>query len=303
MRRPRRASALLPAVFVALAAAAPHAAGQGFGGTTVRDSHVGYIDPAIPGDLFRFRFDASYDDNRPTRAEFFWPRTGPGQPGPPLPERRVDYQDFSADLEVAAGPNLSGFVEVPVRLLNPEVNANADGLADVNAGLKVAVVRRDDLVATLQLRTYAPTGDARHGIGTGHVSLEPAFLLWRRLDDRLTFEGELRYWAPVGGTDFAGDVMRYGVGLSYEALRNERLTVVPVAELVGWTVLGGKESMLEPSGVAAVKSAAGDTIVNVKLGARFQLNGWGDLYAGYGRPLTGDVWYKNTLRVEWRLLF
>ena len=29
----------------------------------------------------------------------------------------------------------------------------------------------------------------------------------------------------------------------------------------------------------------------------------GDVYAGYGRPLTGDKWYENTFRVEFRLFY
>ena len=62
--------------------------------------------------------------------------------------------------------------------------------------------------------------------------------------------------------------------------------------------------------MTAVKDAAGDTIVNAKIGVRL---GFGplvgpanlsrsDLYIGYGRALTGDVWYKDILRVEyaWR---
>ena len=28
-----------------------------------------------------------------------------------------------------------------------------------------------------------------------------------------------------------------------------------------------------------------------------------DLYTGYGRPLTGDRWYENTFRVEFRLVY
>jgi len=28
-----------------------------------------------------------------------------------------------------------------------------------------------------------------------------------------------------------------------------------------------------------------------------------DFYVGYGRALTGDVWYKNMLRVEVRVRF
>ena len=28
-----------------------------------------------------------------------------------------------------------------------------------------------------------------------------------------------------------------------------------------------------------------------------------DLYIGYGRALTGDVWYKEIFRLEYRLIF
>jgi hypothetical protein len=290
-------------VSLALASTAPRAAAQGFGGPTVRDSTVGYIDDAIPGDVFRFRFDAAYGDNRPSRAEFFYARPGPNGPGPPRPDRNVDFQDLSSYVEFAVRPDLSGFVNVPVRFLNPQGNDNTVGLADVDAGFKYAFLRTDDRVASFQLRTYAPTGEHRHGIGTGHVSLEPAFLLFQRLDERLTLEAELRDWIPVGGTDFSGNVIRYGVGVSYEALRTERWSVTPVAEVVGWTVLGGKENVVPPSGFVSPKSAAGDTIVNAKLGARVKLGDWGDLYAGYGRALTGDRWYENTFRVEWRLFY
>jgi hypothetical protein len=36
---------------------------------------------------------------------------------------------------------------------------------------------------------------------------------------------------------------------------------------------------------------------------RFQFKELGDIYAGYGRPLTGDRWYENVIRLEWRLFF
>jgi len=67
---------------------------------------------------------------------------------------------------------------------------------------------------------------------------------------------------------------------------------------VVWSVLGGKES----AGTTII-SAAGDTIVNFKVGVRFGLGDRADIYTGYGRPLTGDVWYKDIFRVEFRLFF
>jgi hypothetical protein len=264
---------------------------------------VGYIDPAIPGDIFRFRYDDAFNSNRPTRAEFFYPRSAPLGPGLPVPEPRVDYQEFSAYLEAAATDRLSGFINVPVRLLNPEVNADHTGFSDLDVGAKYAFVYREDLVATFQFRTYVPTGDPAEGLGTDHVSLEPALLAYNRITDRLALESELRLWVPIGGTEFAGEIIRYGVGVHYDVYRTCNLTFTPVLEFVGWTVLDGKESEVFPSGKAVVLSAAGDTIVNAKLGLRVKFADRADAYAGYGQALTGDRWYENIFRFEFRWFY
>lgn len=276
------------------------------GATTARaESNVGYIDAAIPRTQFRLRFDAAYDDNRPDRAEFFYPKCGcfgGGAPGPPLSETSVDYQELSSYLEVAVGDRFSGFVEVPVRFLNPEQNTDQTGIGDMNAGFKFAFVACEDRYVTFQLRTYIPTGDAFRGLGTRHVSLEPALLAYQQLTDRLAIEGEFRDWIPINGTDFAGNVIRYGVGLGYHVVNSQALRITPVAEFVGWTVLGGKEAAMVGTQTVA-KDASGDTIVNVKLGSRFTFCEHNEIYVGYGRALTGAVWYKDILRLEYRLLF
>src|SRR5262249_27846386 len=112
-----------------------------------------------------------------------------------------------------------------------------------------------------------------------------------------------RLWVPIGGTDFAGEILRYGVGVHYDLYKTCNMTIAPVAELVGWTVLDGKESLVPPSGMLIVEDAGGQTIVNAKLGFRFKFGDRADVYAGYGRPLTGDRWYENIFRFEFRLLF
>jgi hypothetical protein len=277
--------------------------GQGTSGPRVQDSSVGYIDPAIPGDVFRFRFDANYDDRRPTRAEFVYPRGGPAGPGLPEPESRIDYQEISAYLETVVTDRLSAFVDVPVRFINPTINPDHAGLSDVDAGFKYAFLYDETRVATFQFRTYAPTGDSRRGLGTDHVTVEPALLYYDRLTERLGLEGELRLWTPVGGTDFAGDIVRYGLGLHYDLFRTSHCTVTPAAEFVGWTVLDGKETVLPATGPAFVHDANGETIVNAKLGVFFKFGDRADVYAGYGRALTGDAWYEDTLRVQFRLFY
>jgi hypothetical protein len=269
------------------------------GGPTTRDSGVGYIDSAVPFSQFRLRYDDAFHNNRPTRAEFFYAKgQPPGGPGLPKPETFVDYQDISSYLEIAADNRMSAFIEAPVRFLNPQINQDATGFADMNAGFKYAFFQNPDWIMTGQFRTYIPTGDAHLGLGTRHVSLEPAFLFNHNLASWLLLEGEFRYWIPVGGTDFEGDVIRYGLGLTFGRRQADHFWVTPVTEVVGWTVLGGKES----AGTTII-SAAGDTIVNFKVGVRFGLGDRADIYTGYGRPLTGDVWYKDIFRVEFRLFF
>ncbi len=266
------------------------------------ESSVGYIDPAVPANVIRFRGDAAYNNNRPNRAEVFYPKgAGAGGPGTPFREPRVDYQEFMAYLEVAPAPRLSGFVEVPVRLFNGELNPNTAGLGDMNFGFKLAAIATPDTVLSLQLRTYVPTGDADRGLGNDHVSIEPAVLLFRRLSDTLRFEAEFRDWVPAGGTDFAGTVLRYGLGVSYGRRCPDRFWVNPVLEFVGWTALDGKATAVASPTVFSTLDASGDTIVNAKLGLRAGFGDAGSLYFGYGRPLTGEVWYENIYRFEMRL--
>src|SRR5205823_10161963 len=138
-----------------------------------------------------------------------------GGPGLPRPEHAVDFQDQTLYLEKTLGPVWSIFAEGGLRSINPDVNANAAGLADANLGFKFAFAVDEGEIWTFQLPAYLPTGAAGRGLGTRHVSLEPAVLGFVRLDDRLGLAAEARYWQPLDGTDFAGGVVRYGLGLRY----------------------------------------------------------------------------------------
>jgi hypothetical protein len=297
------------------------------------NSNVGYIDNAIVGTQLRFRFDAAYGANRPDRAEYFYAKCGcfgnpfnlpdlqaalegsgqfdpdaPGPPGQPTPgpvgqpvETNVDYQEIRSYLEYAPLTWLSGFVEIPVRFLNPEVNNNSAGLGDIQAGLKCALLANPDQYLTFQLKGYFPSGAARRGLGTDHYSLEPGLLLFHRLNERLVFEAEFKDWIGIPGNDFTGNVLQYGMGASYDVCgcgcpECDCLRVIPVLEVVGWTVLDGLK-VPEPGPSV---DAAGDTIVNLKLGGRVPLCK-GDLYMGYGRRLTGQRWYNDIFRFEYRI--
>ncbi|HUG17792.1 MAG TPA: transporter [Planctomycetaceae bacterium] len=265
---------------------------------TIRDSSVGYIDSAVVGDQIRMRFDAGYGLNRPNRAEFFYAKAAPGI-GLPMPESNIDYQDLSIYLEKQLASETSLFVELGPRFLNPALNDNTAGLADMNCGLKHELRTSENWLLTGQLKIYIPTGDSVRGLGTNHTSLEPGLLTIYRLDESWSVSGEFRYWIPVGGTDFAGEIFRYGIGLQKTLELAESRTISPVVELVSWTVLNGKVGFLT-GGSPAVADASGDTVTNLKLGSRIGLTQDSDLYLGYGRCLTGDRWYQDVFRAEFR---
>ncbi len=273
-------------------------------GTTIRDSNVGFIDSAIPANQVRLRFDAGYDFRRPDRNEFFQAQREPRGPGLTDPETNIDsYQDLTAIFEVAAFGRVSAFAELPWRFLNPEINPNANGPGDMSAGLKFAAIQNCDTTATFQFRTYIPTGQSSRGLGNHHLSLEPGVLLYQRLTGQLKLESELRYWIPVDATDFSGDMLRYGVGVSYDLFPVGDIRIAPVVEFVGWTPLSGKESFVSPTGVMAQQGSVGETIIELKAGLRFNVCDLGDIYAGYSRPLTGNKWAEDTFRIEMRLCF
>lgn len=273
------------------------------GGLSVRDTSAGYIANPLPLDQVFLRSDSGYRFTRPNRAEFFYAQTLPDGPGLPKPERQVDFTDLTLAAEHVLADRLSVFAGVPIRFLNPQVNANAGGLGDVWAGFKYVAWRDPKSVLTFQLTAYAPSGDPHLGLGTNHTTLEPALLGAWSPADRLTVIGEFRAWTPIGGKSFAGEVLRYGLGARYDLVRTETSRFAPIVELVGWEVLGGKESGLTDSGIVVVDGAAGTSILNMKVGFRFD---WGDragFYAGYGRPLTGERWYSDLFRLEARWLY
>lgn len=294
-------------------------------------SNVGYVDSAIPATQFQLRYDGARGADRPDLAEFIYGKCGcfgGDAPGPignlpagadplvtPLIEFDLDYHEVVLDGEFAFHDRASVFAEVPFRFTRGQVIPNSNGIADVAFGVKAAAVAADDRFLTFQLRTYVPTGDAAKGLGTDHLSLEPAVLFHQRgPEDRLAFEAEARLWIPIGGSsnentppevtneDYAGSVFRYGVGLGYDMTPDAEVRLTPVFELVGWRVLGGIGAF-SPDGTPSnlvVEDADGVSIVNMKVGARIGIRETAGLFVGWGKALSQDHWYDSIFRVEYR---
>jgi hypothetical protein len=282
-------------------------------------SGAGYIDPAIPMTQFRLRVDDALGSNRPDRADFFYPECGVSGPKSTtgFAAKNVNYQDVMAYLEVAPTDRFSGFIELPYRFVqiafpNPAVTDDHSGFSDLNFGFKFAFINTKDLTLTYQTRVYAPTGDGGNGLGTLHWTVEPALLARYLVTDRVVLEGEVKDWSAIHGKDSnSGNVLDEGLGVSYLLFNGDNYTIAPVVEVIEWTVLNGGEVSLNAGPKGAPIGAGGNVIVNGKVGLRL---GFGeelapgglrrmDLYIGYGRALTGDVWYKDIYRLELRYRF
>lgn len=285
-----------------------------------------YIESALPATQARLRFDAGYGMNRPDRAEFFYAKCGcfnfaqrplfdPNARGPQgvppgTPETGVDYQELTPYFEFAVTNRWSVFADIPVRWINPDVNRNAAGIADISFGTKYAFILNERRAVSAYFRTIAPSGRSRSGLGTANWWVEPGILWLEQLTCRWQVFGEIRDQIPVDRqSDFTGNVLRYGLGTNYVVADGRWGYVAPMVEFVGWTVLSGKESFPYPPGL---ENSSGQTIVNAKFGVRIGLGQStpgaayptrSDLYIGYARSLTGAVWYQDLFRLEYRFFF
>jgi hypothetical protein len=296
--------------------------------TAIDPSMVGYIDNAVVHSEVRVRFDAAMDDTTPDRAEFFYAKCGcyaflplstgaqdlrtPG-PGPGIP-RAVNFQQLYFYGEYAPHPHFSLFMQLPFRWLQAQslpgvaqAFPNAGGFGDVQVGLKFAPLVSPRHYLTFQFRAYTPTGDAGLGLGTHHYSVEPSLLYYQRLTERASVEAEVGDTHPlgtssgvptVGSSGFAGDVFFYGVGPSYQFVRDEKFGVAGVLEVVGWNVRSG---FVTSNG--APVSTSGVNIVNMKVGPRMSFGAHHSWYIGYGIGLTSEKWYRQIFRTEYRYSF
>ena len=318
-------------------AASPSALPAGQGALTAQSSVSaaammagGYLDPAAPVTMFRLRYDDAINNQFPDRGEYFYAKCGcfrspalagpafdPNAKGPQGVNLAVSYQEVRPYVEYAFNPKMSVFTELPFRFdsfsslptpANTQTNlGSTGGLSDMNVGFKYAFIAEQNRYVTFQLRTYIPTGDSYQGLGTGHVSIEPSLLYYRRLSQKWLLQGQLTEFTPITTDGFASEVVQYGAGLGYVLAQGQNYTVIPMLESVGWTFIGGQK--FNP--VSGIQSASGDTIVNIKPGVRIGIGRnpgpammqQQSIYAGFGIPVTGDQFYSNLFRVEYRILF
>jgi hypothetical protein len=256
------------------------------------------IETSQPQNNFRLRMMSAFNMQTPDRAEFIWAKIGGGGPG--LPEKNLDYQQFDAIYE-AGGNRFSFVTDIPLRHVDPKVNASGAGLGNISLAPKMVLVNGTDWQITTLFRTYLPSGGATRGTSNGLTSLEPGVLVRYRWSPATYVHGQLKYWIPVSGDPIAsGNVFNFAMGVSHVLHETDSFAIIPVLEVVGYTVGGGTATL--PSGAI---TSADTTFANILPGVRFVLGPKGDLglcefgiSGGFATSNTG--WYREQFTVELR---
>ncbi|MBI1830634.1 MAG: transporter [Planctomycetes bacterium] len=269
----------------------------------LNDTFVAFLDSAIPRNVVGLRFDADYGNRQPMRSTYLFPKGAvPGAVGFPLPETRVDTLELTSYAEYSLDSWFSVFIEAPYRWINPEINGNQSGAGDMRYGLKICTWTDEAFLATILFRVYQPSARTET-LGTSHWSIEPGLLAAYRFSENVHLEGEFRYWIPLTRDDFAGNILRYGAGLSYGQRKPNGFWYMPVVEGIGWTVLSGKTIVASSSDAFVIQEARDQTIFNGYLGVRVGYGKNTDMYIGYGRAFTGHAWARDMVRVEFRFSY
>lgn len=269
------------------------------------------MDNAEPYNHFGVRLESAVRYRTPDIAEYFFAKTpdGRGPENPLFPgqaEASVNYTDFILTTETG-GPKMSLVTQLPIRFLDPVINANTAGLSDMSVATKLVMLSGDDWRLTQLFRTYINTGAVSHGLGTGHVSMEPGFAFAWRPRTRIALHGELKYWFPIAGDPFhSGQILRYGIGGNRVFYENDHFAILQSLEFVAFTVQDGRKTARdEVTGLPIVTDLDGDTIVNIYPGVWFvsESKSKFDLGISSGYRLTGDQLYDQLLRIDLRFGF
>lgn len=290
---------------------------------------MGFIDDARVDSKVRVRVDSAFRVTAPDRAEYFYAKCGcyallstfspnydPDAPGPrPGAVNDLDFNQIDIFGEWAFGL-FSAFGQLPLRWIQPRSFIpgsggsfpNQSGVGDLRVGVKIVAIETGEQSLTAQVQLYTPTGDAASGLGTNHASVEPMLLYFRRLSDDFTLETQFGTLFPFDGSagvptsveeNFPGQVLNYGAGVSFDAYEEGRILFAPIVELVGWRVFSG----FQTSPTVGANPANDTDILNFTVGARVTVDGTHSVYGGFGHALTGETWYDDIVRIEYRFSF
>jgi hypothetical protein len=281
-----------------------------------------FVESARPVTQMDLIWDSGFDLQSPDRAEYFYAREnvnqiGPGGKkstgrGPGFVASTVNHDDF--DLYMEAGTaSFGAWVLTPYREVDfhggttaaalGESMGDKSGFGDVTIGTKSVLLDCPCMLLSFGFNTYIPAGDTGKGLGTGHVSLEPALLMDFRLTPDDYLETDIAYWIPLGGDPlYQGNILRSGVSWNHLLwCPCPGVKLIGTLEAEEWTILGGSYT---PSDInPPVVASANTTIVSAGPGLRCFICDKVDLGVGTQFALTGERWDQELVRAEFRWRF
>jgi hypothetical protein len=298
-----------------------------------------FVDSARPINQTRLRYDGMFNIANADRAEYLMahysvpvsttvdmrrnclvaPQTGKGLPFIP---RSVDLHQISLYTE-AGTARFSAFVSMPYEHIEPFASV-ANGLlpnaqavcphsafGDITVGTKSLLLDCDLLQFAFQFSSYLPSGNFTQGIGTSHVSLEPAILFTLKLTPDCYFQGEMAYWFPLGADPlFAGNVWHNH--FSFNQVLCRILPDVPLIgtlECINYNVIGGNYTSttnvyVDNTGrITALPVSGAASMFSIGPGLRLDVCCRLDVGAGVLFNTTGSRFANEEVRAEVRLRF
>jgi hypothetical protein len=231
------------------------------------------------------------------------------------PHSEASIRDFYMVNEAAVGrfslsvttpyqqTSIDGNVGVPA---NGGTASGASGLGDIILGTKSLLLDCELMQVAFEFNTFLPSGNFTKGLGTGHVSLEPALLMALKLTPTTYLQTELAYRFPIGGDQAAeGPLFHYHLSVN-QLLWNcgHDIQLIGTAELNGWEIEGGGFTVVVP-GDSGFLGSAKDVADSVSIGPGIRLVFCDKIDFGVAAyySLTDDTFGREGVRAEFRWRF
>lgn len=258
------------------------------------------LDTARPSNYYRFRMDSVKRWLQPDKIEYLMARQGGSGKGTANIDSFVNFIDMRMAFE-AGGDKIGVLTEIPIRALDSEFNGNNVGLGDMSVAPKIMIMDEGHLQITQITRIIILTGYFTRGLGTGHMSMEPGFLMNYKMSCTTYLHGEFKYWFPIGADfTYTGTMFRYGFGISHLLYErpHQDFAIIPVLEFVGYTILDGAASDPLTGGFVDVGP---QTIVNCLPGVRVMVAEGAEVGLQLGFNVTSTQFYSGMIRAEVRI--
>ena len=171
------------------------------------------------------------------------------------------------------GDAFSLATDIPIRLLNPDVNGNNGGIGDIQLVQKTRLMDGSRWQMTQILRTIFNSGNARKGLGTGHVSMEPGLFCRYKWSELTYMHSEACSAFPSAAIRCTPARVTWGIGLSHVWYETDTVAFIPTLEFV----TSGFLTASSPAGRRPPVDVPGDDIFNLGPGFRMVRDTGGDL--------------------------